>query len=244
MKESQEMKSEKVRTRRLTVAALAMFVLAVGVLGRYAYLQGQPRQSIRELRGPGYRQAPDITSDAKAQSLARAKELRDKWQPWAMEHKAELKQMLTAQAEDQVVLAKVWDELPTSPAQAGFTSQELAPNNDPTSASSFGWAPIEKTATKNLKPEMQQAVLKGVRQGDEMRQINFASHRDIVLATSLSGRTHLRLWASGRITEQGMVPAKDRAALVRKVKAEGRTLRPSDLYQEHKEVVPPYDFLQ
>jgi hypothetical protein len=192
------------------------------------------------------RQEPEPSPEEKALSLSRAKYLRQKWQPWALEHQKLLTQMLQNKSGDQAAFQQVWKTIPSLPQQSGISHNDLTPNSvEPPSPVGFTWAPIVKSVTSysRIKPAVAQVVKQGERQTTQKRQHEFGQQRDIVLSTSMTQGWHVALWASGRITEQSRISLKQRYLLMQSLVGQKRRIKESDLWTAHHEVVPRYDFL-
>lgn len=237
--------------RRLWAAA-AMFLVAASVFGSLFYLQRRATQFSfnQQMARRTPRQAPDLTPQQKAEALAKASQLRDKWRVWAQQHRPELARMLRAKPDDQAAMLTVWEDLPITPRQLGVTPKDLDPGGASGEEGGFTWVPIGKAADnpkaiRRLKPEVQKVLLEGRRIAAERRQDEFQTQRDIVISSSMGGgaSTHILLWASGRITEQSKLPPEERPNTLKKLKALGRPARESDLHGPHREIVPPYEFL-
>lgn len=242
MIKKEENTAGKQRQRRLLIGSGLMLAVAAGIFVTLHRTQQNAVQSVL----PRVKEAPRITAREKAQSVERAKVLREKWRVWAEQHKGELTRMLQAKPGDQTAFVGVWDALPTAPAaQAGITQEDLTPNGvQPPSPVGFGWAPFDKVRIgSSLKSEVQQVMLAGQKAGGEVRQIEFARNRDIVLASSMVHGTRVHLWASGRVTETTMLPARQKPAILRRVRAEKRDFTILDMQSPHQQIAPPYEFL-
>ncbi len=249
--ETKSLTPEKARNRRLVFAAVTMFVLAVGMFGSFSYLQSKSARP-----QPHGWMIPDISAAEKQQVIDKANVLRDKWRPWAMAHRVELQQMLGAKSGDQDAFATMWQKLPVIPVEAGITSQDLVPTGDPTVGIGFGWAPLSK-ANQHPSPAMEKSMKKIEERDANARKMSsygqpaftgerrddFNKQRDINIATCAKGRTWTTLWASGRITEKVKISPEARRELSRKLRAEGRRIRASDLFGPSRQVMAPYDFL-
>lgn len=238
----------KKRDKKLVVAALAMFAIAFGVFGGLYYLQRQAQNNAsgqNPAPNEQFRQAADLTPQRKAQYVARAMELREKLRPWAMQHKAELSQMLRSPG-DQAAYSGVWNVLPANPRLAGIDFRELA-SEDPLSTVSFTWAASSKAsladAPATLDPKVKESMRGGEKQLARERQIDFSTKRDIVVSSSMTPRMEVNLWASGRVTERTMLPPQQKPEIVRKVRAQGREFSMSDMFTPYREIAPAYDFL-
>ncbi|MDF2440102.1 MAG: hypothetical protein JWN98_1086 [Abditibacteriota bacterium] len=224
--------------RRLAIGAGAMLMLSCAVTGGIFHLQ---RRALSEEDSRAWRMATlnarfETTAAQKAISLERAKELREKWRPWALQHKTQLNAMLSAGPHGQAAAMTVWEAIPAIPGNTAIRATDLVPSADRTSDLGFSWWPIEKarlnpaqTAT-NSKLQKHKAGMQRLL-SHRMRQ-SFADWRDIVIAGSMNrGRTRVYLWASGRITEMRYRPSQERRG---NMSAESA----------HQELVPPYEFLQ
>ena len=241
---------QNLRNRRLVAGAVVMLLVASGIFGSLFYLQRRAQVSHNNVKQQiAARNRRSITTpEQKAEALARVKVLREKWRPWAVQHKTELQKMLRASPNDKTALASVWNVLPDGP-DANLSAEDLVPGGDPTTASAYSWGPSDKAIAqavlRDRNPDTKEVILKGMRAGEQSREDDFMAHRDVVLSTSLNtGRTHIYLWASGRVTERTRIPPEQRQDILRKVRARGGSVRETDLYGPHQEVVPPYDFLQ
>ena len=233
--------NDQSRTRRLVIGSVVMLLIAAGIFG--SLFQRQTRLS--RAAQPQARQAPDITPEVKEQIVGRAKELREKWRPWALQNKAILTRMRSAASTDKAAMLAVWKAIPMG--QEPISAQDLTPGGvEPPSNIGFTWAAADKMIIDNsrLRPEVRKVVEQGSSAGALWREDDFASERDIVISQSMNGgQTHINLWASGRITEQTRQPPSERPKLLARLRAEKRKARESDLHGPHREVVPPYDFL-
>lgn len=233
----------KKHTRRLAFAAAGMFAAACCIVGGLFYLNGLAKNGAGRVHRAG--QIPDISASEKQQFIARATLLRDKWRPWALQHRTELQQMLSAQPGDQASLNAVLDVLPRNPTQAGLTGQDLMPSGDPFVNVGFGWAPVSRGVAlpETANPDIKLTVQK-IRGGRDQRiEDDFSAMRDTAIAGAIKGQTFTTLWASGRITVRTKLSSKEREVISQKVRAEGRHIRESDIFTPHREIVPPYDFL-
>lgn len=243
----------KKRNRLLAFAAAAMFAVAFGVFGGLFYLQGQAARGddLAERavqRHAAMAQAATMTSEQKAQVLARAKVLRDKWRLWAQKNQDALQAMLAASPQDKVALTQAWNTLPIAPPQAGISQQELSPTGNASSPTTFGWAPLEKAFLNNrgsstADPSAQAEQERWKQQDEVARGDDFVALRDIKLSAGGTD-TQIALWASGRVTEQSVLRSQEeRTEIKKKLQALGRQGTPSDYLTPYHEVLPPYDFL-
>lgn len=231
---------DKRRNRRLGTVAITMFLLAIGVFGGLTYLQLRAGAPI----DPATAQNEELEQKVEATRparLAKIKELREKWRPWAEKHKELLKRMLNAKLSDRVALMAVYSVIPATPDAsdktkvAGITRRDLVPD-DPavlvrTGAPSFTWQPLDKLSQPKMDPKFKETYRRQKLFIAARLQENFARLRDIELSRSVNvGRSQLSLWASGRITE---------SEAVRQPYRNGHIL----VDGPHQEVQPPYDFL-
>ena len=170
-----------------------------------------------------------------AEFVENAKILREQWRPWALQHKDLLKAMAKTDASDLSAVRRVFHSLPSLPTDAGMPPIVIEVHNlDRTLPSNYSWQP----GMNNLKLalihdpvelkdviRMQNTVLGHV-------QEQLAQSHDIQLCDSSSkGVSTVRLWASGRITEDTRVhqtiPGK-----------------PSLVEGVVHEIAPHYDFLK
>lgn len=215
--------SEKVRSFRLAIVAATMLLLTCGIFGGLFYLQRQAAsdKTSHESRIAAEQAALEPTEAVSAKRVQHLKLLHEKWRPWALQHKKELKRMLNG---DHAAMMTVYDAVPAIPKNedAGFSGKEL---NSPVQGMSFSWQPFGKM----FKPsgEDSKAVAK-------ILQKNFATLHDIELARSVNtGRTHITFWASGRITSSTYIDNPN-----------ARAGQPSMIEAPPEELQPPYDFLQ
>lgn len=226
--------TEKVRTRHLALAAGVMLLLACGIFGSLFYLQRQATlsKSVAQQRTAAEQAALEPTSAEVTKRIAHLRELREKWRPWALKHKEELKRMLNAQPHDQAALAAVYNALPARPTivDAGFTSTEL--RSGPVR---LGWQPGAKlwAKAKISDPKRQKQNAEDIRGLAEEMQQNFAAIRDIKLSSSMNpGRAQTVFWASGRITENQRIDNPTHGPG-----------QPALVQATPQEIEPPYDFL-
>ena len=234
---------EAKRNRGLIGVSVAALLLVGGLFFRMSQLQQQARQA--GLPRVMQSTVPDLTAQEKAQSVARAEVLRTKWGAWASQHRSELVRMLNAKAGDRAALNAVWNAVPLIPQE--MTLQDLCPPGvQPPTPVGFSWIGLNKANASNPKmsPEVNKQIAAGqVGASAELRR-QFDMRRDFVIATSLTNKTEIHLWVSGRITQTGRVPAAQKGAMIDKAEAEGRSFTLEDMQTPHQQIEPPYDFLQ
>ena len=239
MATSEMQNKEKARSRVLIVASVAMLLLACGVFGSLFYLQRKAAtsESVAEQRIAAEKAALEPTKEVAEERVARLEMLREKWRPWALKHKKELKRMLNAKASDRTVLMAVYDAIPAIPKNedAGFSGKEL---NSALQGMSFSWQPGAKIYANFASSEENQKVKSKDGEGrkfiERRLQQHFATLHDIELSGSINtGRTHVNFWASGRITRGTWIDNPNTSAG-----------QPSLIEAPLEELQPPYDFLQ
>lgn len=228
MSHPRSLEAEKVRNRRLAITAAVLFTLAGGLFGGSAFLQKRAATKVyaREPNRPW--KDPAIEKGLRAARFARAKELRERFRPWALKHKDIIKRMMQAKPDDQAALMEAWNALPTLPDGAGVDMVWLGMGTPP-----FSWAPVIRDRLPNPNPSQQESQERSERAHRERLQKNFAERHDIGLSDSVhAGPSKLHFWISGRITEHTLIsnPRPKRGA-------------PAFVDAPPQEVVPPYDFL-
>jgi len=164
--------------------------------------------------------------------LANAMVLRERWSPWALQHRGTLNRLLHAKGEDYAALMQAYDALPVFSTDAGMHLADVDINHR--LSTDFTWNPSAK-AHSNMEssdPEQQAKLLRVNKSVSEHLRQDFAQYHDIELSQSFNdGMSHIVLWASGRVTEESVVrqniPGKET-----QVKGTPRQL------------APPYDFLR
>lgn len=246
MNESRIANPEKVRTRRLAIAATAMLLLAGGVFGGLFYLQRQATLSSMSRD----RQVAQINARLEPQAgeveqrVAHLEKLREKWRPWALQHKELLKKTLHAQPNDEAAMMALYDALPTwwsVEAARKFGGGSGGPLgrwdlDPPGEELDFSWqmgGKLDKLLmVRSDRAGHAHVAASKQKEHDQIQQkrmallrANFKARRDVALSRSFkASRFNQYLWASGRITQ---------------------TERDSNLNEgPHKEIEPPYDFLQ
>ena len=222
-------------------ALLAALLVPCAVIGGNYVLQSRARQSSSNLQAQtdAFNASLQLTPEGKQVRLERAKELREKWRPWALKHQTELRQMLQADKGELELLVAVWSQIPSTPnidpSLQKFASAYQS-EDDPLSGKVFTWNAIQKAVNPNLKADAssdeRERYRKIVANQSWNQKHDFDSFRDVVIGRSMqSGTIGVALWASGRVTETNRV----------------KTVRSSNKVAvgviQHKELVPPYDFL-
>lgn len=196
--------------------------------GTYIHPDGvvEPSQAQKEVDAALVKSATD-----------KAQRFRDKFRPWALQHRALIQKMLDAAPTGMAARKAVVDALPMNEVEAGFDNRDF----DGRAMPPFSWGASGKWMTRSApgvqawigkSPENAKLWDRLEKQGPKMAAQGFAEFRDYGIATSVnSGRYTIRLWASGRITKTyytGKAPKPGR----------------ENLDTVTTEIVPPYDFLQ
>ena len=232
------------RNRSITAVCVVALLLAGGAFVRMSQLQKQAK--VAGIPRVIENTASDMTAQQKNQSIERARFLRTKWEPWARQHQAELTKMLNANLGDKAALNVAWNAVPGSPERAGLQAADLCPQDEtPPIPTGFSWNAISKIPISNprLSSEVQKTMAQGQSQTSSLLRHEFEQKRDFIIATSLTSRTEIHLWVSGRITETGRVPATRKKEMLDRAKAEGRSFTADDMRTPHQQIEPPYDFL-
>ncbi len=224
-------KSEK----RVLLLAIAAFLLSGGVLGSISYLKARANLGNYAQREPV---VPDMAPELQAARLTKVKMLRDRWKPWALQHKAELKQML---AGDRSAHNVVWQALPEV---AGQPNPSFGPSGDikdediSQGLNTFTWQPAAKIVYSEPNPATPKVNLQQENHDNQAKtqdrlNADFARYHDINLSqSSNSGAKTLSLCASGRVVEIETIFNPDK-----------RKGQPA-FKEVYHEIAPPYDFLQ
>ena len=222
-------------------ALLAALLVPCAVIGGNYMLQSRARQSTMSVQAQAdaFNASLLLTPEQKEVRVESAKELRDKWRPWALGHQTELRRMLQADKSDIGTMVSLWNDIPATPL-GDPSLKELAAaykaTQDPGNPRSFSWNPIQKIVGPDQIPnptqEQREIYRKTIASQHFRQKREFDSFRDTVIANShQSGTIGISLWASGRVTESQEVGTTVTAAGV------------GVGVLEHKELVPPFDFL-
>lgn len=213
--------------KRLVTICLALIALSAGSILTVLWLQYRLGNYHRT------QYAPQLTVTEQNTIQTKANLLRDEWRSWALAHKDELKEMLTAQGDGYAEVDRVWKLLPVPPL---FEGSELK-NSDFTSPPfMFTWTALPAGMEKNPVIQGDKVALKRFKKSqtflEEQRRDYAKRFHDLAISQSVNpGKETITLWASGRIT---------------------RTTHPDHYVQgtplteqvTDEEIVPPYDFLQ
>jgi hypothetical protein len=245
-----EEKAEQQRTRRLAMAATAMFVVAASVFGGLFYLQSRADEGsapdaagARALGNSSQVEVdrpwedPRKAKELRDQRIARARAIRQKLRPWAYRNKDVLQRLLSAQPDDNAALMKAWNIIPGNPAKAGLGDKEDLGGGTPP----FSWAGTAKAITlsdeQQKDPQIVQNLEKMRLQNAQWIRENFHEYRDIRISDSVhAGPDSVVIWISGRITERKVV--QNRAPRITGVPW------PATVEAPPGEIAPPYDFLK
>lgn len=164
--------------------------------------------------------------------LANAMVLRERWRPWALQHRRVLNHLVHAKGEDYAALTQAYDALPVFSTDAGMHLADI--NLDHPLSTDFTWNPAAKARSSRPSPdpEWQAKSLRVDKSVLEHLRQNFAQYHDIEISQSCNnGTSHIVLWASGRVTEESLVrqyiPGK-----------------PTLAKGAPSQIAPPYDFLK
>lgn len=168
---------------------------------------------------------PGAQPGLREERIARAKVIREKWKPWAQKNKALLQRMLKASPNDSKIAFEVYTKIPGSTVGP----KAVVMNTDLQSGSTeFSWQAVENFLVAPNAPKSRDRDFAV----SEIKK-DFAKNQDVSLSQSINpGLLHMNVWATGRITEEGLkelprVPGKP-------VLGESEPI----------EIVPPYDFLE
>lgn len=194
--------------------------------------EGQDAKSISDPLSPD----PAVRVAAQQRHIERAIMLRDRWQPWAEDHRDLLTQMVHAQHSDAEVLGRVYKAIPARPGRGNHSGEAGISNDDlHTQGALFTWNASGKRPVQAPSDQaMTEQLAKSNIWFNERMQDDFSKYHDFRLTESVStGRYHTILWVSGRIT---VMVDRDRFV------GHGK---PFEDYQEvQTEVSPMYDFLR
>lgn len=224
---------ENRRQKRMLSTALGLLLLA-GTIGGGTFVL----QTVRANERPVHDDTtiPDMKPDKQAARFARANELRGKWEPWAREHAADLKAMLSG---DRAAHQRIVSALPTMPQMEryGLGGNEVGGNAAPFA---FGFevkAPLVIPLGANPYVSPEQNAKDAVVQRELNRlyaqgyEAGFTELHDVMLfQASNSGSKTVQVWASGRVVEEATVPNPD-----------ARSGQPT-FVTKYREVTPAYDF--
>jgi RNA polymerase sigma factor (sigma-70 family) len=207
--------------RYAAVAALLMIGAAGIVFNTVKHASAQVLSEKQEASDKGTISDPlspnkAVRDAAQQRRIERAKLLRDHWQPWAENHRDLLRQMLDAKPADGETVSSVYEAIPELPGAAYISHNDLH-----TAGALFTWNAIGKHSVHTS------TWFNNRMQGD------FRKYHDFRLSESANtGRFHVVLWASGRIT---VMESRDRFA------GHGQ---PIETYDEVQKVISPrYAFL-
>lgn len=232
MNKEQNPNEEKKRARRLVFGAVAMLLISAGVFGGLSYLQSQARDGNDTRKSGSYTRPKRVVTEADkalaAARLVKVQMLRDKWRPWAEEHKEDLRAMLQG---DQGAMSRVWEQIPDV-GPKGHNELALSVADVEGGATPFSWWAIDKAVDPKLVAESKRIayILEVMAQ---KRKQDFSMWHDIELSQSSgSGPKRLRLLASGRVLEDRIIDNPDRGV--------GKPAAA----RVYREVFPAYDFLK
>ncbi|HEX8236384.1 MAG TPA: hypothetical protein VF600_10535 [Abditibacteriaceae bacterium] len=238
------------RTRRLAMAATAMFVMSASVFGGLFFLNSRADEGsmpdalgARTVDGSSRMEVerpwedPQKAKELRDQRIARARAIRQKLRPWAYRNKDVLQRLLSAQPDDEAALMTAWNIIPGNPAKAGLGDKEDLGGGTPP----FSWAGTAKAITlsdeQQKDPQMVQNLEKMRLQNAKWIRENFHKYRDIRISDSVhAGPDSVVIWLSGRITERRIVP--NRAPRITGVPW------PATVEAPPVEIAPPYDFFK
>ena len=215
---------------------ILVFVLLFAIPAAGFFVYNQNRQINGEDKTMGVKSSHDLSAQ-----MEQVKTIRDKWQVWAMAHKADLLAFKHSAPDDKAAFDKVFDAVPiTISPDTGLTLEDLkaATADDPTHKhTKWDWLMKQKPL---LNASGMQASMS--KQEAEIFKANVEEDRtknkDIrVLKSTNGGLSNLYLWTSGRVTEG-----------VRERKSVGGEKTGSIMVLSgvvtHKEAMPAYDFLK
>lgn len=203
----------------LVVGALSV---PTGIVYLRHQLQARPDDSARPWDNP---EVANKLTDAR---LVKAKAIREEWRPWAIKHKALLKAMLASQGKDFSTLQAVYKVSP--PIKDGDWQPDT--QSGPTK---FNWFIDDSKRIQNgMEVDAQYKAQVDAEKPSVLKklQTDFASKSDYMVAVSQGVGSPVYVWASGRVTELFWIDNPDK-----------RAGQPTDLGTDHKELLPPYDFL-
>jgi len=194
-----------------------------------------PEQQPSESDTPDQPQTEPKEKTERTKAIDKAKNLREKWQVWAMAHKGALMSMISSKVDNEAALQAVAKSIPKTPKKgdAGLTPSDLMPQGDIRKAFDSG-EPIFSwqfsgygISQKISNPKEKERFAKSQAKGDKRMQKNFRILRDAEISVCVIRGSEISLWATGRITEQQIDP------------------RPvADFVGDPKEIMPVYDFLK
>ncbi len=229
-------------TKRYAALAAVLIIGSAGVVfnnSRHASAQvleaSQEGQDAKSISDP-LSLDPAVRAAAQQGHTERAMVLRDRWQPWAKNHRDLLIQMVHAQPSDAEALGRVYKAIPAIPGRGSHPGESGISNDDlHTQGALFTWnaagkRPVQAPSDQALTEQLAKSNI----WFNKRMQDDFSKYRDIRLTESVStGRYHTVLWVSGRVT---VMVDRDRFV--------GRG-KPFEDYQEvQTEVSPAYDFLR
>lgn len=237
----------KPHSTRMAIAAAIMLLIACGAIGTFLYLRHQAQTGQYDRVAQANQRVQNDWEKTREARLSMAKSLREKNRVWALRHQAELRKMLKNRS-DRTAMMAVWQAIPKINANpnAGITGWDLRQGSSRSNPSgdraglTWTWAGIDKAVfSTRFNPPTANKWAGGSRQQHQQRVLsglekNYAEMDDVMLSSSMNpGTTHFYLWASGRITERSYVQNPNLGPG-----------RPVLIKGKHKEIVPPYDFLQ
>lgn len=229
--------SQLKRNRLYAIIALVVIVAAVALPIEIVRRQQGLAASTQNIQAQtaAYNASLQLTNEQRDRTLERAKFLRDKWRPWAVAHKEDLRRMLSAKLGDSVAFTAVWDAVPAVPINS---SDSLRLDDLETGGEKnvkFSWNALDKNAFIDPNVPGQEVVSRSKIVLPVQLKMDFENYHDIQLCSSLNtGNSFVCLWVSGRVTvgrysQNSSIKVND-------------TLRIA--HEDHQEVVPPFDFLQ
>ena len=226
------------RNRKLLSLSAGIFVVTGSILG-WQYWQAN-KSSASLPKGPVVRRVQDPRNPAVtwinpappeqlAASLAQLKNLRDKLRPWASKNKKELQAMLKADGKDTEAMLKAYQLAPylvTDSEKLHLSSKDTK---------DLVWQTgIEKEDANPNDPRDAHVLNKIKGEIKQRLTLNFVRWHDVLyMTTNDHGPKHYGFWLSGRITEIDELN-----------QGEAQSRGDESQGDVHKEIVPPYEFLQ
>lgn len=207
------------KTKGLLLSVSCFAILAMGAF----FLVRQRAARQYEGQFAAVESDPQEDSASNQERIAQAKDLRKKWKPWALQHKALLQKMQQGNPQDASVALEVFTKIPVKlrGPEAVITVDDLAAGQ-----THFTWQALESELVRPDAPISRDGQLR-----KEAVAEDFAKEHDVLLSSSVnSGKSRIHLWASGRITE---------TTVVKNPRVSGQPVYADPVSTE---ITPPYDF--
>lgn len=182
------------KTKGLLLSVFCVAILSTGAF----FLVRQKAAKQYEGQFAAVKNDPQEDVALNQERIVLAKGIREKWKPWALQHKDLLRKMRQGNPQDASIALEVFTKLPVKFAgpEAVVTFDDLTNGQ-----ARFTWQALENNLVRPGAPISRDAQFRKKAVADD-----FLKEHDVLLSSSVnSGKSHINVWASGRITETTVV---------------------------------------